>query len=150
MSSHASPEKTVEILLVEDNPADVELTKQGFLEGKIPSRLSVARDGLEAMAFLRREGQFANAPRPDFILLDLNMPKMDGREVLAEVKNDERLKSIPIVVLTTSDADNDVIETYRRHGNAYMQKPVDFDQFVEVVKGIGDYWFTLVKLPPND
>jgi two-component system, chemotaxis family, response regulator Rcp1 len=139
----------VEILLVEDSLADIELTKLGLREGKIANHLSIVRDGDEAIAFLRREGCYADAPRPDLILLDLNLPGKDGREVLAEIKADADLKKIPVVILTTSHAEEDVIRAYGLHANAYMTKPVGFEGFVAVVKGIGDYWFTLVRLPPR-
>jgi two-component system response regulator len=142
----ASP---VEILLIEDSLADIELTKLGLRDGKIANHLSVLRNGDEAMAFLRREGCFAEAPRPDLILLDLNLPGKDGREVLAEIKADEQLRRIPVVILTTSHAEEDVLRAYGLHANAYMTKPVGFEGFVAVVKGIGNYWFTLVKLPPR-
>jgi chemotaxis family two-component system response regulator Rcp1 len=149
--SETAAAKCVEILLVEDNPADIELTRQGFLEAKVKHNLHVARDGKEALSFLRREGKFAKATRPDLILLDLNMPKMDGREVLRQIKTDDDLKSIPVVILTTSDATEDILKAYSLHANSYMTKPMDFDQFVtEVTKGVSDYWFTLVKLPPRE
>jgi two-component system, chemotaxis family, response regulator Rcp1 len=139
----------IEILLVEDSLADIELTKLGLREGKIANHLSVARDGEEAIQFLRREGLFAEAPRPDLILLDLNLPGKDGREVLDDIKCDEDLKRIPVVILTTSQAEEDVMRAYGLHANAYMTKPVEFDRFVGVVRGISDYWFTLAKLPPR-
>jgi CheY-like chemotaxis protein len=139
----------IEILLVEDREADIELTRQGLEEARFANQLHVARDGVEAMAFLRREGPFADAPRPDLILLDLNLPRKDGRELLAEIKAHEEFRLIPVVVLTTSKADRDVIEAYTKHVNAYMNKPVDFNQFIEVVRGITNYWFALVKLPPK-
>ncbi len=149
MNCDASIGSPVEILLVEDSLADIELTKLGLREGKILNNLSVVRDGEEAMQFLRREGKFADAPRPDLILLDLNLPGKDGREVLHDVKYDDDLKKIPVVILTTSQADEDVIRAYGLHANAYMTKPVDFDGFVTVVKGLSNYWFTLVELPPR-
>jgi CheY-like chemotaxis protein len=142
-------EELVEILLVEDNEADIELTREGLQKGRLANRLHVVRDGEEAMAYLRREGEFAPAPRPDLILLDLNLPRKDGREVLADIKNDKDLKLIPVVVLTTSDAQQDVLHAYAHHVNAYMTKPVDFHQFVDVVSQLTNYWFALVKLPPN-
>jgi chemotaxis family two-component system response regulator Rcp1 len=138
--------RPVKVLLVEDNPGDVRLTVEAFKEGKIPNHLSVVGDGVEALAFLRREGPYANAPRPDIILLDLNLPKKDGRDVLAEIKAEEDLKRIPVVVLTTSNAEKDILETYDLHGNCYITKPVDFAQFVTVVKLIEDFWFTVIKL----
>lgn len=137
----------VEILLVEDNPADVELTRQGFLAGRLANRLYVAATGDEAIEFLHRRGEYRDAPRPDLILLDLNLPGKDGREVLADVKSDEELKDIPIIVLTTSTAEEDVLRSYRLYANAYITKPVDFTQFVDAVKMIAQHWFALVKLP---
>jgi chemotaxis family two-component system response regulator Rcp1 len=139
----------MEILLVEDREADIELTRQGLEEARFAKKLHVARDGEEAMAFLRRQGLFANAPRPDLILLDLNLPRKDGRELLAELKAHESFRMIPVVILTTSEDDRDVIEAYAKHVNAYMTKPIDFNKFMEVVRGITNYWFVLVKLPPK-
>ena len=139
----------IEILLVEDNPGDVRLTVEALKDGKVSNRLSVVGDGVEAMAFLRREGRFANAPRPHLILLDLNLPKKDGREVLAEVKQDPNLKRIPVVVLTTSQAEQDILRSYELHANAYITKPVDFEHFMGVVKSVEDFWLTIVKLPPR-
>ncbi len=138
--------RPVEILLVEDNPGDVRLTLEAFREGKISNRLSVVSDGVEALAFLRRQGRYANVPRPDLILLDLNLPKKDGRDVLAEIKDEEYLKDIPIVVLTTSNAEKSILETYDLRTSCYITKPVDFAQFVAVVKLIEDFWFSIVKL----
>jgi chemotaxis family two-component system response regulator Rcp1 len=140
----------IEILLVEDNPGDVRLTAEDLKEGKVANQISVAVDGIDAMAFLRREGKYADAPRPDLILLDLNLPKKNGREVLAEIKADSNLKHIPVVVLTTSQAEKDIILTYNLHANCYITKPVDFGQFIDVVKSIEDFWFTVVKLPPKE
>jgi chemotaxis family two-component system response regulator Rcp1 len=137
----------IKILLVEDNPGDVRLTREALRDGKIYNNLYVARDGVEAMAFLRKTGQYAHAPRPDLILLDLNLPRKDGHEVLAEVKTDETLRRIPVVILTTSQAEEDVIKTYDLHVNCYITKPVDLDQFVKIVKSIEDFWLTIVKLP---
>jgi chemotaxis family two-component system response regulator Rcp1 len=139
----------IAILLVEDREADIELTRQGLGEARCANQLHVARDGVEALAFLRREGPFAEAPRPDLILLDLNLPRKDGRELLAEIKSHEKFRMIPVVILTTSEADRDIIEAYTKHANAYMTKPIDFNRFIEVVRGITDYWFALVKLPPK-
>jgi len=139
--------KEVEILLVEDNPGDVRLTIEALKDGKISNHLNVASDGEIALAFLRRQGQYAQAPRPDLILLDLNLPKKDGREVLKEIKQEKDLKRIPVVILTTSTAEKDIIKTYDLHANCYINKPVDFDQFTSVVKSIEDFWFTVVKLP---
>lgn len=138
---------SVEILLVEDNPGDVRLTIEALKESKVCNNLNVVSDGMEAMAYLRREGQYANAPRPDLILLDLNLPGKDGREVLSEIKADEDLKCIPVVVLTTSAAEQDILRTYRLHANCYITKPVDLDQFIMIVQNIQDFWFSIVKLP---
>ena len=135
----------IEILLVEDNPADVRLTQEALREGKVKNNLSVARDGEEALAFLRREG----APRPDLILLDLNLPRRDGREVLKEIKDDPQLRMIPVVVLTTSAAEGDILKSYALHANCYITKPVDLEQFITVVKSIDDFWLTIVRLPPD-
>ena len=137
----------VEILLVEDNAGDVRLTIEALKDAKVLNKLSVAQDGVEALAYLHKEGKYEAAPRPDLILLDLNLPKKDGREVLAEIKNDENLKRIPVVVLTTSQAEQDIIRTYNLHANCFITKPVDLDQFLTVVKSIEDFWLTLVKLP---
>jgi chemotaxis family two-component system response regulator Rcp1 len=139
--------KPIKILLVEDNPADVRLTTEALKEGKVLNNMSVANDGVEALAFLRQEGKHANAPRPDIILLDLNLPKKDGRGVLAEIKDDPYLKRIPVVVLTTSKAEEDILRTYDLHANCYITKPVDLDQFMAVVKAIEYFWLTIVKLP---
>ncbi len=139
--------KPVELLLVEDNPGDVRLTRETIKEFKVINNLSVVGDGVEAMAFLRREGKYENAPRPDLILLDLNLPKKDGREVLAEIKRDDQLKRIPVVILTTSGAEQDILNTYDLHANCYIRKPVDLDQFSAVIKSIEQFWFTIVKLP---
>ncbi len=140
----------IEILLVEDNPGDVRLTIEALKEGKVANKINVAMDGLEAMAFLHRDGKYKNAPTPDLILLDLNLPKKNGREVLAEIKMDSKLKHIPVVVLTTSQAEKDIIMTYNMHANCYITKPVDFDQFIDVVKSIENFWFSVVKLPPKE
>jgi CheY-like chemotaxis protein len=148
MSSQATG-KAIEILLVEDNPGDVRLTVEALKEGKVLNHLSVAMDGTEALAFLRREGPYANAPRPDLVLLDLNLPKKDGREVLAEIKQDADLKRIPVVILTTSQAEQDILKTYDLHANCFITKPVDLDQFITVVKAVEDFWLTVVRLPPD-
>jgi CheY-like chemotaxis protein len=140
--------KPIEILLVEDNPGDVRLTQEALRESKISNNLYVAQDGVEAMAFLHRETPYADVPRPGLILLDLNLPKKDGREVLTEIKSDPVLKRIPVVVLTTSEAEEDVLRTYDLHANCYITKPVDFGQFINVVQAIEDFWFTVVRLPP--
>jgi chemotaxis family two-component system response regulator Rcp1 len=139
--------RVIEILLVEDNPGDVRLTREALREGKVLNNLNVVTDGQEAVEFLRREGEYGNVPRPDLILLDLNLPKKDGREVLAEIKADESLRRIPIVVLTTSQAEKDVIQTYNLGVNCYITKPVDLDQFIYVVKSIEEFWLTVVTLP---
>jgi chemotaxis family two-component system response regulator Rcp1 len=139
----------VEILLVEDNPGDVRLTQEALKESKMLNTLSVASDGIEALEFLRRQGKFANANRPDLILLDLNLPRKDGREVLDEIKSDEDLRRIPVVVLTTSKAEEDIIRMYTQHANCYITKPIDFDQFILVVKSIEEFWLSIVKLPPK-
>jgi CheY-like chemotaxis protein len=138
----------VEILLVEDNPGDVRLTKEALKEGKVYNNLHWAKDGVEALEFLRRQGKHANAPRPDIILLDLNLPKKDGREVLSVIKSDDHLKHIPVVVLTTSKAEEDVLRSYELHANCYVTKPVDLDKFIRVVKSIDSFWLTVVTLPP--
>jgi two-component system, chemotaxis family, response regulator Rcp1 len=143
-STRASP---VEILLVEDNPGDVRLTKEALKEGKVYSNLHWAKDGVEALEFLRRRGKFADVPRPDIILLDLNLPKKDGREVLSEIKNDDDLKRIPVVILTTSKAEEDVVRSYQLHANCYVTKPVDLDKFIVVVQSIDRFWLTVVTLP---
>jgi two-component system, chemotaxis family, response regulator Rcp1 len=141
--------KPIDILLVEDSPGDVRLTIEALKEGKILNNLSLAKDGVEAMAFLRKEGKYANATRPDLILLDLNLPKKNGQEVLAEIKNDINLKRIPVVILTISKMEEDILKTYENHANCYIVKPVDLDQFLGVVKSIEDFWLSIVKLPPN-
>lgn len=142
--------RTAEILLVEDNEADVVLTRESFRRGKLKVNLHHVDNGEECMAFLRKEGQYASAPTPDLILLDLNMPVMDGREVLAEMVKDESLCHLPVVILTTSADEHDVLNMYRLRCSSYATKPVDFDQFQRVIQGIEDYWFTVVALPPND
>jgi two-component system response regulator len=138
----------IEILLVEDNPGDIRLTKEALKDSKLQNNLSLARDGVEALAFLRREGKYADAPHPDIILLDLNLPKKDGREVLEEIKQDAILKRIPVVVLTTSDDEYDIIESYNLHANCYITKPVDLQRFIAIVKIIEQFWFKIVQLPP--
>ncbi len=138
----------VEILLVEDNPGDVRLTKEALREGKVYNNLHWAKDGVDALEFLRREGKHAKAPRPDIILLDLNLPKKDGREVLEVIKKDKDLKHIPVVVLTTSKAEEDVLKSYELHANCYVTKPVDLEKFIVVVKSIDRFWLTVVTLPP--
>lgn len=139
----------IQVLLVEDNPGDVELTRIALEDSKISVNLNVVEDGVEAIAFLRKQARYANAPHPDIVLLDFNLPKKDGREVLAEIKTDENLKRIPVVVLTTSQAEEDIIKAYNLAANCYIAKPVDFDQFVRIVKSIENFWFAIVKLPPE-
>ena len=139
----------IEILLVEDNPGDVRLTTEALKEQKLYNSLNVVSDGVEAMAFLRKEGQYAKVPRPDLILLDLNLPRKDGREVLKEIKSDDKLKSIPVVVLTVSKSDEDILKSYNLHANCYITKPVDLMQFMKVAKSVQEFWFTMVKLPPK-
>ena len=146
MSSEAIG-KAIEILLVEDNPGDVRLTQEAFKDGKMLNKLHVAEDGMEALAFLKREGKYTGAPRPELILLDLNLPGKDGREVLAEIKADRDLKRIPVVILTTSHSEEDIIKSYDLNANCYITKPVYLIQFIEVVKSIEDFWLTIVKLP---
>jgi two-component system, chemotaxis family, response regulator Rcp1 len=139
--------RSIEILLVEDNPGDVRLTREALREGKVRNNLHVAQDGVEALRFLRREGEHADAVRPDLVLLDLNLPKKDGRQVLEEIKNDPELRTIPVVVLTSSQAEQDICRAYDLYANAYVTKPVDLDQFITVVRSIESFWLTIVKLP---
>ena len=139
--------RPAEILLVEDNNGDVRLTMEAFKEAKLMNRLSVVGDGIEALAFLRREGKYSDAPRPDFILLDLNLPKKDGREVLADIKADQDLRRIPVVILTMSQAEEDILKTYDLHANCYVTKPVGLDQFMKVVRSIEEFWLSIVMLP---
>ena len=141
--------RPVEILLVEDNPGDIRLTKEAMKEAKIINNLNVVEDGVEALAYLRKKGKFKDANRPDLILLDINLPKKNGREVLAEIKQDKNLKQIPVIILTISKAEEDIIKTYELHANCFITKPVDMDQFIKVVKSIEYFWFSIVKLPPN-
>ena len=143
-ASRAGP---IVVLLVEDSPGDVRLTREALKDAKVHISLHVAADGIEAMAFLKREGLHAGVPRPDLILLDLNLPKKDGREVLKEIKESAELGSIPVVVLTTSAASEDVMSSYRLHANCYITKPVDFEQFLKVVRSIDEFWLSIVKLP---
>jgi CheY-like chemotaxis protein len=139
----------IEVLLVEDDPGDVLMTREAFEDHKVRNNLHVVSDGVEALAFLRRQGDHAAAPRPDLILLDLNLPRKDGREVLAEVKGDDDLRRIPVVVLTTSDADEDILRSYDLHANAYVTKPVDFEQFLSAVRQVDEFFLSVVKLPPS-
>ena len=141
--------RPIEILLVEDNPGDADLTREAMENSKMLVTMHVVGDGVEAMAFLRRTGKYANAPRPDIVLLDLNLPKKDGREVLAEIKADPDLKRIPVVILTISKDEEDILKTYILHANCYITKPIQLNQFIKVVKSIEDFWLTIVKLPPN-
>lgn len=142
--------RAVEILLVEDNPGDVRLTQEALRAGKVWNRMHHAADGDAALAFLRREGIYADAPRPDAILLDLNLPRKDGREVLSEIKGDPQFATIPVVILTTSRAEEDVLKSYGLHANCYIVKPLDFNRFAEVVSAIESFWFCIVKLPPGE
>lgn len=142
-----STAQPIDILLVEDDPGDTLITKEALEQSKVANTLTCVVDGEEALAYLRREGEFAEATRPDLILLDLNLPRRDGREVLAEVKNDPELRRIPVVVLTTSQAEEDILRSYDLHANAYVSKPVDFERFVEVVRQVDEFFFTVVRLP---
>ena len=141
--------RPVEILLVEDNPGDERLTREALKEGKVYSNLHWVKDGVEALEFLRKKGKYASTPRPDIILLDLNLPKKDGREVLSEIKQDADLRYIPVVILTTSKAEEDILKSYHLHANCYVTKPVDLEKFIVVVKSIDAFWLTVVTLPPN-
>ncbi|MHB9286189.1 response regulator [Halobacteriales archaeon Cl-PHB] len=141
--------RPVEILLAEDNPGDVKLTRKGLKQGKIANNLHVVNDGVEALKFLRQEDEYAEKPRPDMVLLDLDMPRKDGREVLKDLKEDSDLRRIPVVVMTSSDAEEDILESYDLHANAYLTKPVDFQGFIDVVDRIEDFWLTVVKMPPK-
>ncbi|WP_414541361.1 response regulator [Nostoc sp. CCY0012] len=139
----------IEVLLVEDNPGDAQLTRIALEDSKISINLNVVEDGVEAMAFLRKEDKYIKVPHPDIVLLDLNLPRKDGREVLAEIKADQHLKRIPVVVLTTSQSEEDILKAYNLSANCFITKPVDFDQFVKIVKSIENFWFAIVKLPPE-
>jgi CheY-like chemotaxis protein len=141
--------KPIKILLAEDNPGDVRLTQEALKEGKIRNELAVVGDGVEAISYLRREGNYVGVSRPDLILLDLNLPKKNGREVLAEIKDDDVLKRIPVIILTSSKAEQDVVKTYESHANCYIVKPVELEEFIKVVSYINDFWLTIVMLPPN-
>jgi chemotaxis family two-component system response regulator Rcp1 len=142
--------QTINILLVEDNPGDIRLTREVLKEGKIQNKLNVVTDGEEALLFLKKSGDYKDACTPDLILLDLNLPKKDGREVLAEIKNDPNLVCIPVIILTTSAAEQDILNTYSNHANCYITKPVDFGQFITVIRAIEDFWLTIVKLPSKE
>lgn len=141
--------KPIELLLVEDNPGDVDLTRKALQRGKIANNLTVAKDGVEAMAILRRTGDFTTLPAPDLVLLDLNLPRKSGREVLEEIKADPQLRRIPVVVLTSSQAEEDIVKSYDYHANGFITKPVELEQFVRIVQAIHDFWFHVVKLPPS-
>ena len=147
--TNTSQPRIIDILLVEDSPTDVLIAREALTEARLLNTIHVVEDGVDALAFLRRQGRFADAPRPDLILLDLNLPRKNGREVLAEIKNDPVLKSIPVVVLTTSSAEEDIIRSYNLHANCYVVKPVEFDNFVKAVQSIRQFWFTIVALPPE-
>ena len=146
LAQHAEP---IIILLAEDNPADFQLTAEALKESKIHNQLFHVNDGAEVLEFLHKKGKYADVPRPDVILMDLNMPRKDGRRTLQEIKEDPDLKGIPVVILTVSDAEEDIIKSYNLHANCYVTKPMDLDEFAKVVKGIENFWFTIVKLPPN-
>ena len=148
MSDPSRPEP-IEVLLVEDDPGDVLMTQEAFADYKIANRLTVVNNGEDAIAYMRKQGRYADVPTPDLVLLDLNLPRRDGREVLREIKEDPELRSVPVVVLTTSEANEDVLASYLLHANAYVRKPVDFDQFVSAVRAIDDFFITVVRLPPR-
>jgi chemotaxis family two-component system response regulator Rcp1 len=139
--------QSISILMVEDNPGDVELTKEALVNSKLLNHIYHVPDGIEAMRFLRQEGMYANASQPDLILLDLNLPKKDGREVLSEIKSDKKLMHIPVVILTSSEAEIDIVQSYQIHANCYITKPVDFIQFMKIIRNVEDFWFTVAKLP---
>jgi len=139
----------VEILLAEDNPGDAKLTRKALEQGKVINNLHVVTDGVDAMAYLRQEGEYADRPRPDLVLLDLNMPRKDGREVLQDIKSDDDLRRIPVVVMTSSEAEEDIVQSYDLHANAYVTKPIDFDGFLDVVGSLEDFWLSVVKMPPE-
>lgn len=141
--------RPIEILLVDDNPGDIRLTQEALKESKVFNNLHIVEDGMEALEFLRKKGRFKNEITPDIILLDLNLPKRNGREVLTEIKNDDLLKKIPVVILTISRAEEDILKSYELHANCYITKPVDMNQFIKIVRSIEDFWFSIVKLPPN-
>jgi len=145
----ANSGRPINILLVEDNPGDARLTMEALRDAKVRNDLRVVADGVEAMAFLRRENGYGDAPRPDLILLDLNLPRKDGRQVLEEIKQDEELQRIPVAILTTSQAEKDILTSYNLHANCYITKPVDLDEFIRVVKGVEEFWLSIVKLPPH-
>jgi CheY-like chemotaxis protein len=142
--------KPIEILLVEDNPGDYRLAMEVFKEAKVNNTMHIVTDGVEALKFLKKKGKYKESPRPDLILLDLNLPKKDGKEVLAEIKDDDNLKRIPVVILTVSSAEEDIVKSYDLHANAYITKPIDLDQFINVVRSIEDFWLSIVKLPNGE
>ena len=141
--------RPIEILLVDDNPGDIRLTQEALKESKVLNNIHIVEDGMEALEFLRKEGRFKSVITPDIVLLDLNLPKRNGREVLAEIKNDDFLKKIPVVILTMSRAEEDILKSYALHANCYITKPVDMDQFIKIVRSIENFWFSIVRLPPN-
>jgi CheY-like chemotaxis protein len=141
---------SIDILIVEDNPGDARLIKEVLNDNKVYNSLYIVNDGVEAMNFLHNQGEYQNTPRPDIIILDLNLPKRDGREVLAEIKADEELRHIPVVIMTISQAEEDILKTYKLHANCYITKPIDLNEFIKVVKSIEDFWFSIVKLPPKN
>ncbi len=149
MTGRQGTYRPIEILMVEDNPGDVRLTVEALKEGKVRNNLHIVEDGEQAMKFLRQQDDYGSAPRPDLVLLDLNLPKKNGREVLAEIKQDPELKRIPVVILTVSEAEQDIIKSYNLHANCYITKPVNLDQFIKVVRSIEDFWLTIVMLPPR-
>ncbi|MCF8262790.1 MAG: response regulator [Melioribacteraceae bacterium] len=149
MSDNITMVQPVNILLVEDNPGDARLAQEGLKESKLNNELNIVTDGEQALDYLHKRGNFKDVKTPDLILLDLNLPKIDGREVLAEIKKNERLKTIPVVILTTSQAEEDILKTYSLHANCYISKPLDLDQFIKVVRSIENFWLTIVKLPPK-
>jgi len=148
-AANDSTGEPAEILLAEDNPGDVKLTRKALQSGNIRSNLHVVKDGVEVMKFLRQEGEYADEPRPELILLDLNMPKKDGRQVMTEMEDEPELRRIPVVVLTSSDAEEDIVQSYELNANAYLTKPVDFDGFVDIVERLEHFWFEVVKMPPS-
>jgi CheY-like chemotaxis protein len=147
--SEPLPSKPIEVLLVEDDPGDVLMTQEAFADYKIANRLTVVTNGEDAIAYMRKQGRYVGVPTPDLVLLDLNLPRRDGREVLRDIKGDPQLRRVPVVVLTTSEAEEDVLASYDLHANAYVRKPVDFDQFVAAVRAIDDFFITVVRLPPH-
>ncbi|WP_256392633.1 response regulator [Natronoarchaeum rubrum] len=150
MSYPDSPADTADILLVEDNPGDVRLTEEAFREGQIKNTLHVVNDGVDALEFLRQRGEYADAPRPDIVLLDLNLPRKDGDEVLDEIRDDPALEALPVVVLTSSEAQEDIVQSYELKANAFLTKPVDPEEFIEVVRTFQEFWLSVVRLPPED